>query len=86
MKKIIYRSVIQIEVLSPEPIPDSWCDNCDLIEDIIDEYINGQYSGVREFKIKNKPVKGKKAVTLILNQGSYPGFFFMDDKGNEVEE
>ena len=81
MKKIIYRSVIQIEVLSSEPIPDNW-----KINDIVDEYTDGQYSGVHEFKIKDKPVKGKKAVALILNQGSDPGFFFMDDKGNDIED
>jgi hypothetical protein len=81
MKKTIYRSVIQIEVLSPTPISES----SDL-GDIIDEGNFGEFSITHKFTTANKPVKGMKAVDLIRNQGSDPDFFHMDNKGNEIED
>jgi hypothetical protein len=82
MKKTIYRSVIQIEVLSPTPISES-----SNLSDIIDEGDFGEFSITHKFTTANKPVKGMKAVDLIRNQGIWdPEFFQMDDKGNEIED
>lgn len=80
-KKTIYRSVISFEILSEEPIPSDMT-----LGDIDYECDEGSYSGMHEYTVQNKPVKGKKAVKLIRAQKSDPGFFMMDDEGNELEE
>lgn len=52
--------------------------------DIANEGDGGVFSLItKETKIKNKPFKGIRAVRELENQGSYAGFFNMDEKGNE---
>jgi len=80
MKKQIYRSVIRLEVLSDEPIPEDIS-----LASIADQCDNGDYSGMSAWKVVNTPVKGKQAVKLIEAQGSDPEFFGMDKNGNEIE-
>jgi hypothetical protein len=79
-KKQIYRTVIQLEVLSDEPISSGMA-----LSEIADNCENGDFSGCSEWIVTNVPVKGIKAVKLIMAQGSMPEFFNMDDKGNEVD-
>lgn len=79
-KKTLYRSVIQLEILSEEPIESM------SLEEIAEECVNGSFSGVHEFKVQNQVVKGIKAARLTIAQGSNTEFFGMDDKGNELDE
>lgn len=82
MKKTIYKTVIQIEILSDEPIeaPET------LTLDQIDyEITGGAWSGDRKVTTANKPLKGVKAADAVLNQGSSPDFFQMDEAGNEIK-
>jgi hypothetical protein len=80
-KKTLYRSVISFEVISEEPIPDGMT-----LGDIQDECDEGSYSGAHEYKVQNQPVIGKRAVKLVVAQGSDPEFFQMDSNGNDLNE
>ncbi|HLO91585.1 MAG TPA: hypothetical protein VK172_10520 [Lentimicrobium sp.] len=80
-KKTIFRSVITLEVLSDEPIPDDIS-----LSSIANECDNGSYSGITDYKVINQPVSGKRAVKLIHAQGSDPEFFMMDENGNDINE
>lgn len=79
-KKVLYRSVIQIEVLSEEPIPDEMT-----LNDIEDECNTGSFSGVHDWKVRNEKVEGIEAVKLTQAQGSSIDFFSMDENGNEID-
>lgn len=80
-KKKLYRTVIQVEVLSEEPIPE------DMTLDQIEEECNtGSYSGVHEKLVVNKVVKGIKAADLVRKQGTSVDFFQMDEEGNDLSE
>jgi len=79
-RKKLYRTVIEIEVLSKEPIPDDMS-----LDDIQDECYVGSYSGVHDWKVKNEEVEGEEAVKLVLAQGSSPDFFSMDENGNDLD-
>lgn len=81
MKKVIYRTVIELEVLSDKPIPD-WVS----LKDIAADGDYGDFSIAYKRKVDNNPVVGKKAVALVKNQGSDLEFFNMDLLGNEIEE
>lgn len=81
MKKTIYRTVLMVEVLSPEPIPATMS-----LEEIADEGYDGEYSIFFKRKVDNKPVSGKVAVNLIQNHSWDTEFFHMDLLGNEIIE
>ena len=78
-KKTIYRTVIEIEILSEEPIPEG----LDL-EEIEGECQDGEYSGKHELKVSNQKLVGIKAANATRAQGSSPDFFMMDEEGNEL--
>jgi len=78
-KKTIYRTVIEIEILSPEPIPE----DLDL-EEIEGECADGEYSGKQVWKVRNEKLVGRKAVNATLAQGSSLDLFMMDEEGNEL--
>lgn len=80
-KKVLYRSVIQIEVLSEEPIPEDMS-----IDDIEEECNSGSYSGVHDWKVRNEKIEGLDAVKATQAQGSSIDFFQMDEEGNELNE
>jgi hypothetical protein len=80
-QKILYRSVIEIEVLSEEPIPEGMS-----LNDIEDECNEGSFSGVHEYKITNEKLVGMDAVKATQLQGSSIDFFQMDEEGNELNE
>ncbi len=77
-KKVLYRSVIQIEVLSEDPIPEDMS-----LNDIEDECNTGSFSGVHDKIIMNEKIEGLDAVKATLKQGSSPDFFQMTEEGNE---
>jgi hypothetical protein len=79
-KKTIYKTVIMLEVLSEEPIPDGMT-----LGDIDRECEEGMYTGRNETTVFNKPVKGKRAAEAVKRQGSDPSFLNMDENGNEIE-
>lgn len=78
MKKTIYKSVLTIEVLSDIPLPENVS-----LTDIVYEITDGDMSGLVNWKKRNIPIKGKKAIKEVVLQGSDPGFFNMDENGNE---
>jgi hypothetical protein len=80
-KKVLYRSVIEIEVLSEDPIPEDMS-----LNDIEDECNTGSFSGVHDKKIMNQKLVGLDAVKATLKQGSSPDFFQMTEEGNEFGE
>lgn len=80
-KKVLYRSVAIIEVLSEEPIPAEMS-----LDEIMDECNCGSYSGIHEWKTKNKKIVGKRAATFTTKQGSDVGFFDMDENGNDLSD
>jgi hypothetical protein len=82
-KKKIYRTVIQYEILSDEPINDRSLD----LDTIQYECTEGHWSGRGlETVIADEELTGKAAVEAIKDQGSDPEFFLMDDEGNDLDE
>ena len=73
MKKTLYRTVIELEILSESPI-----DEGHNLDHIID-------SGHWEYKKLNKEIIGKKAVEFCEKHGTDCDFFQMDTDGFEVE-
>jgi hypothetical protein len=80
-KKKLYRTVIQIEVLSEEPI-----DTDMSLDDIEEECNTGSYSGVHDWIVTNEVLEGQAAADATLKQGSSPDFFQMDENGNELND
>jgi hypothetical protein len=80
-KKTIYRTVIQVVVLSEEPIPDDMS-----FEEIDANCVDGDFCGSSDYIEHNKPITGKEAAKAVIGTGSDPVFFQMDKDGNELEE
>jgi hypothetical protein len=75
-----YRTVYRIEVLSEEPIPG------DLdIEDVAREITTGDYSGLVTHDDPEE-LDGPQAASALIAQGSDPGFFCLDEHGNDFED
>jgi hypothetical protein len=73
MKKI-YRTIIQYEVLSSDPIPGDMS-----LREIDYECEQGMYSGRSLPNVEtNKVLEGDEAIKAIEAQGSDPDFFFME--------
>ena len=80
-KKKIYKSVLRVEILSEEPYPESV--NLDTVSyDITD----GHCSGMLEWESHNAELVGEEGAKALMNQGSDPEFFLMDEDGNELED
>ncbi|MAH32736.1 MAG: hypothetical protein CMG78_12145 [Marinobacter sp.] len=79
-KKIIHRTVIEVEVLSEQPIPDT-----DSLEFIAREIIHGDWSGKWGVTGEHE-LSGTEAVEAIQNQGSDPQFFGIDENGDDLDE
>ena len=79
-KKKLYHKRIVVDVLSETPIPDSMT-----LADLEHEYSCGQYVGCTETK-KNQIVTGRKAAKMVMDMGSDPMFFQMNEFGNEVPD
>ena len=81
-QKTIYKTIVQIEILSEEPFDETE----ESIASIAHKIDEGDWSGVYNQIGESIPLTGKEAVDEITGQGSEPGFFQMDDEGNELEE
>lgn len=74
-----YKTLITIEVLSEDPIPDDMN-----IAQIAFEASDGDYSMSDGMRIETV-LTGKAAADALQEQGSDPGFFKLTDDGNDVE-
>jgi len=79
-KKKLYRNVIQIEVLSEEPIPEGFN-----VPEILQECVDGDYSGRITHKYTDQEVTGRKAAKMVMAHGTDPTFFMMNEFGNEID-
>lgn len=79
MSRKFYRAVFKYEVLSEDPIEDM------SLGDIDYECREGQCSG-QFLGVTRQTVGGKKMAKLLMNQGSSPDFFRLDDEGNDLDE
>jgi hypothetical protein len=75
-----YRKVVQIEILSEEPIPDML--DLDAIHYGV---IFGDWSGLFSV-IESTEHTGKEMAALLLKHGSEPSFFRLTEKGEMVED
>src|SRR5271157_3893202 len=74
-----YKTTITLEVLSEDEIPDSTD-----IPNIIDECLEGAYS-LRILSATETILNGKETADALLEQASDPGFFGVDENGNDIE-
>lgn len=72
-----YKTVLQVEVLSEEPIGDM-----DL-EQVSHEIVEGDFSG-QSIVMQTKELNGKEAAAALVEQGSDPEFFMIDEEGNDI--
>ena len=77
-KKTIYKTVITVTVLSDEPY------NFQSLGQDDSDITDGDSAG--KVAQKYNSMTGKKAVKEIQSVGSEPGFFQMDEDGNEIED
>ncbi len=73
-----HRTVIQVEVLSQEPLGDM------ALATIAEEITTGDFSG-RVSTVSAVEVNGPAMANLLIGQGSDPEFFGLDQHGQEVE-
>ena len=79
-KRKFYRSVFQVEVLSEKPIsPDMD------IRSIMEETIEGDYSGKTTEVVWNAEVDGPTMAKLLQDQASDAGFFGLTEDGEDTE-
>ena len=76
-----YRRVIQFEILSEEPLDDSIS-----LETIAYEVDQGSWSGQFLDDVINERVAPATMADLLYSQGSEPGFFQLDDEGNDLSD
>jgi hypothetical protein len=75
-----YKTTIVYSVLHEEPLDDDMS-----IEDVAHECNNGALCGdIKSWDTKT--VTGKEMADLLHAARSHPGFFELDDDGNEVED
>lgn len=75
-----YKTIIQITVLSEEPMTGG-----ESLSDICYEMDQGDFSG--QMKIgKSKELDGKQMARALKRQGSDPGFFGLDDDGSHEDD
>jgi len=74
-----YKTIIKVEVLSEEPIPDTLS-----LEEIAREAVNGDYSFTYDRK-HEQLLNGVETARELQKQGSDPSFFNLTDDGEDVE-
>jgi hypothetical protein len=73
-----YRTVISVVVLSEGPFI------YDDLDDVNSAITTGDHVGtVTETSVKT--LTGKQAANALLDAGSEPGFFELDDEGNDID-
>lgn len=75
-----HRTVFYVEVLSEVPLSDDLT-----LEDIHHEITTGDCSGVFNMTV-NESVDGPAMAKLLQAQGSDPGFFNLDEEGDDFDE
>jgi len=80
MSRKFYKTTFQIEILSEDKIPE-WMN----LEKIAYEITTGEWSGTCE-RTKTKELSSKECAEELMNQGSDPEFFGIDENGNELGE
>lgn len=80
-KRKFYKSVIELTILSEEIIP--W-DEYEL-SDIGYAITDGDCSGMMH-QTKFEELNGKQAADELIAQGSDPGFFCLDEDGNDDDD
>lgn len=68
-----YQTIIGIEVLSEEPLPENMA-----LDDVLREINEGDYSG-KELSRFTSEVDGQTMAKLLLGQGSDPEFFALTE-------
>lgn len=81
MKKTIYRTVIQLTVLSEEPLPQGMS-----INQIDANCEDGDFCGKADYIKTNEPLVGREAALAIEDTGSETEFFQMDINGNVIDD
>lgn len=79
-KRQFYRTTVEVEILSERPLDGSY--SLDEINYMITE---GDCSGRMEVT-RRDIIDGRTCASMLINQGSDPGFFSIDEEGNESEE
>ena len=77
--RTFYKTVMQIEILSKNPIPDTMS-----LKEIAHEATDGEYS-MQYSSVSQDELTGKQAADELIKQGSSPGFFMLDDDGNDID-
>lgn len=78
-KRKFYKTLVTLEVLSEEPIPEGM-----EVPDIMAEATDGAYSA-QVLPTAQKILNGKQAAKALMDQGSDPGFFQLTEDGKDVE-
>ena len=69
-----------MEILSEGPIGDAD------MQTILYNTMEGGWSGKNTTEIQDQEVSAKKMAKLLIEQGSDPEFFGLDEDGNEIEQ
>lgn len=75
-----YRTVLTLEILSEEEIPNKLDPS-----DIWRECISGGYSGDVKARLETI-IDGRRAAKALQDQGSDPGFFRLTEKGEDADD
>ena len=80
--RTFYRTLIHVEVLSENPVA------FEHLSQVAEAIYDGDCSGKWEHddEIVNQEVDGKIMAKLLLNQGSDPAFFQIDENGDDIED
>jgi predicted metal-binding protein len=76
-KRKFYKTVYQVTVLSEEPV------NFESLTDIAAAITDGDCSG-EYTTTSSETINGKQAADALKAQRSDPGFFMLDDDGNNL--
>lgn len=79
-KRVFYRTVIKVEVLSDEPF--NYYDDLASVSRQIDENCSGKITD----EVDNEEVDGPTMARLLMEQGSGPGFFGLTEEGGDIED
>ena len=80
MPKKFYKTTFKIEVLSEDEFP-PWMS----LEQIAYEITSGGCSGFYD-RVESKELSSKECAEELMNQGSDPEFFGIDENGNDLGE
>jgi len=82
-KKLFYKTIVKFEVLSEEPIPSDYT-----LGDIHAEAENGRFVGrfLEQGPNDHILLNGAAMAEALVKAGSEPGFFMLDDEGNDVDD